>query len=66
MQHQGMDPMVILTQMVYKMKTEREVDQRCYEAEQGRHKADQRGHEEWMQFEANERAKEARQRKAQF
>ena len=51
MQTQGMDPMVMLTQMMYKMKTQRE--------------ADQSRHEEQMQFEADERHEEARQGKAE-
>jgi hypothetical protein len=45
LQCQGMDPMVIFTQTMDEMKTQREVDQRHYQA-------DQCSHEERMQFEA--------------
>jgi hypothetical protein len=49
-----MDLMVILTQMMYEMKTQREVDQRrCC-------------HKEPMQFEADGRSEEARQCKGEL
>jgi hypothetical protein len=65
-QRHVMYPMVILTQMIYKMRTQREVDQHRYEADQRCHEADQCCHEEWMQFEEDKCCEEARQRKQEL
>jgi hypothetical protein len=63
-QQKGMDHMVILTQMMCEMKTQREVEQHRFEADQPRHEADHYHNEDQMQFEGDEHREEARQRKA--